>query len=540
MSDAKQDTSWLHAPIGLCLSGGGYRAAGFHLGMLAYLERVNLLKNTKLLSTVSGGTFVGAKYTLSLIEKQSFEHFFHDFYLFLEKNDLVKLGLINLSNDAKRPPFLILAMAQVYAETFLKKATGECYYFEDVLNADIQLKEIIFNATEFYSGADFRFQASQNPHVATGNRHFKIKNTSAGKIRMADIVASSSCFPAGFEPMSFPLSYKWKGETIPEDVQKKMKQPLAIMDGGIYDNQGMESLLNASKRSKDPLGLFIISDVDQANNDLYSFPHLSEYTGTLTLKRLQWLFYFILMICITTIVAVGQHGLQQWQTNGFSFWDIFRYPVPILLAGLTAYMLWWGRVVFKEQILQHIPQVGTTAWAQLQHLSVSQVLNMVTLRTTSLISLTSSIFMRRIRQLGFEKVYSAQEFEGKRISNLVYNLSDGRSINRSFVQLPDSIQRPSAHLREVATIAAEMPTTLWFNSPTELPSLVASGQATICLNLIKFVVRHHGKDPSTYPEEIKPLWKQLTQDWEAFGEDAYHLVRQAIPEEEMPVLTLPN
>ena len=52
--------------IALSLSGGGGRAAGFHMGTLAYLDRVDLLKDVSILSSVSGGSHVAAKYALTL------------------------------------------------------------------------------------------------------------------------------------------------------------------------------------------------------------------------------------------------------------------------------------------------------------------------------------------------------------------------------------------------------------------------------------------------------------------------------------------
>ena len=66
--------------IGLCMSGGGYRASAFHLGTLAYLDRIGLTSHLSAISTVSGGSFTGAKYILSLIEKQTFDHFFSTYY----------------------------------------------------------------------------------------------------------------------------------------------------------------------------------------------------------------------------------------------------------------------------------------------------------------------------------------------------------------------------------------------------------------------------------------------------------------------------
>jgi len=42
--------------IGLALSGGGYRAAGFHLGTLRALNKLGVLPNIDRFSTISGGS----------------------------------------------------------------------------------------------------------------------------------------------------------------------------------------------------------------------------------------------------------------------------------------------------------------------------------------------------------------------------------------------------------------------------------------------------------------------------------------------------
>ncbi len=46
--------------IGLALSGGGFRAAAFHLGMLRKLHQLKLLRGVDLLTCVSGGSIAGA------------------------------------------------------------------------------------------------------------------------------------------------------------------------------------------------------------------------------------------------------------------------------------------------------------------------------------------------------------------------------------------------------------------------------------------------------------------------------------------------
>jgi len=52
--------------IGLALSGGGFRAAFFHVGVLARLAELGILPRIEVISTVSGGSIVGAAYYLRL------------------------------------------------------------------------------------------------------------------------------------------------------------------------------------------------------------------------------------------------------------------------------------------------------------------------------------------------------------------------------------------------------------------------------------------------------------------------------------------
>lgn len=50
------DLEFPHAKVGLCLSGGGFRASAFHLGVLKRFRELGLLSRVVLLSTVSGGS----------------------------------------------------------------------------------------------------------------------------------------------------------------------------------------------------------------------------------------------------------------------------------------------------------------------------------------------------------------------------------------------------------------------------------------------------------------------------------------------------
>lgn len=52
--------------LGLALSGGGFRASLFHIGVLARLAELDRLKDVEVISTVSGGSILGAYYYLKV------------------------------------------------------------------------------------------------------------------------------------------------------------------------------------------------------------------------------------------------------------------------------------------------------------------------------------------------------------------------------------------------------------------------------------------------------------------------------------------
>ena len=62
--------------IGLALSGGGYRAAAYHVGTLRALRYLGLLDKVDVISSVSGGSIVAAYY---LLHKENFRTFLKDF-----------------------------------------------------------------------------------------------------------------------------------------------------------------------------------------------------------------------------------------------------------------------------------------------------------------------------------------------------------------------------------------------------------------------------------------------------------------------------
>ena len=265
--------------MALSLSGGGVRAVGFHLGTMSMLRRLGLLRNVQILSSVSGGSMLGIGYSLAQQLGRPFQDFFDDFYEFLPEVNILEQLLRKMA--ARQPPSpsgkrdMITAMANVYDEYFFKRFYGQ-YANDGGLTFEVLMKqpgkghlqEMIFNATEFKTGTAFRFQVSQY-RCLIGNGNIALCRKHAGQIRIADIMAASSCIPVGMEPLFFPDDFRWPDDTSEGKRDKSATQStnqeirdalikntntheptFALMDGGVYDNQGITSTLLALNRRK--------------------------------------------------------------------------------------------------------------------------------------------------------------------------------------------------------------------------------------------------------------------------------------------------
>jgi len=243
----------------LCLSGGGYRAAAYHLGTLAYLNRLGV--GVRTLSTVSGGTFTGARYGLALAGGEPFEAFFRHYYRDLDETDLVADALDKLAAGDVRVPSgrsnLIVAAAQVYAGRFFSHPVEgggtEPHWFGELLAEDLPVSNVIFNATDFRNGIVFRFlrsalcaRARAGWESLRANLPRRRPRLSCCRYRGGILLLSG-----GFEPIEFAYDFVWRNGRVPERVVRTFpeegdaSQPvphrrLPLTDGGVQETVRQE------------------------------------------------------------------------------------------------------------------------------------------------------------------------------------------------------------------------------------------------------------------------------------------------------------
>ena len=500
-------------PLALALSGGGYRAAGFHLGVLRFLNRTRLLGSVEAVSTVSGGTITGAAWVASLADGAPFEEFERGYSAFLRGTNVIGDALDHLTEQqphgARTWPSLIRSAANVYARpAFLgERRLGALF------DAPLPLREVIFNSTEFRSGLDFRFRRSDATGARIGNGRFPVPRAVAAQVRVADAVAASSCFPSAFEPFLFPDHFHWP-EALPlerakEALGERFAGGLPLMDGGIYDNQGVDALMLAYERR--PVTI-LASDTDTRSRDLYSTynappPHGS---GWMTLRMTAWIGRFLFVAALASAVLLAVTAWKERREADWRATDLFLYLVPFLFSSAVAAGLVWvrRRIGDVRTLLKRDLKIGH-AWKDLSRLTVLETIDLVQLRVTSLVALSSSIFLKRVRAMTYRRLYGDSKYRGHRMANLIYSLNQD---DRTLWEKEPWLQ-PGQRLRDLARCAETMPTTLWFNDPAELDVLTGAGEASVCYTLLRHVLRDRKEELARPGSPLPALFDRLKAEW---------------------------
>jgi predicted acylesterase/phospholipase RssA len=536
--------------IALAFSGGGYRAACFCLGTLSYLEKLkvkekSLLNHVVALSTVSGGTITGAAYAIGLKKGEPFHAIYRSLYRFIKEADLVGLSLDRLISKEGwgegRVKSLINAFADVYDKELFREET-----FGTILSDEpaVHLKHISFNATEFSNALQFRFQWSEKINNAEtnefargiiGNNDFRISEDAAREIRMADILAASSCFPGGFEPINFPTDFIRPNSVNLRKLSKEEGYPVGLMDGGIVDNQGIEPILLAEKRMKrsranteqqgNELDLIIISDV--------ASPYMEDYQASMQRPAKGWRrFTPGLLLLLNSLMLLASSGALYWFLNNNNIPMVIGSTVVVTLS-LVFFVI--GRILKALPGKFDVPVFFLKPLGKLLRLKLQVYETMITNRKNSVLKMVGEVFLKHVRRLNYRQLYHDDSWQNRRIMNAIYELKTGEEIIHKKIQkntLPGYLM-PSPKLQQAATLAASMGTTLWF-SPDEiqkknmLDTIIACGQFTFCWNLLEYIAIANRDKTNLTPahNSILALEAELRSDWELFNKDPYWLMKK--------------
>jgi predicted acylesterase/phospholipase RssA len=441
--------------LALSLSGGGYKAASFHLGLLSYLSALEwqgstLLERVRILSTVSGGTFTGLSYAAAAAKKEPFKAFFLGLYRFLNDIDVIKEGLQKLENykdwNCNKSRSLINAFSLVYFDKLEKNN------FSLLFDKPSHLKEIIFNTTEFNYGLPFRFQkcefnSGDGYDAFFGNHQVNIPPEFLREVQLSDVIAASSCFPMGFEPINFPADFINKDTPLLKSLKEswrsdcwgqKCRFPIGLMDGGIVDNQGIDSVIWAEQRMRNYKGaLQKFTSTDERAIDLYiisdvSTPFMDSYVKTeqkplkswrnFNFKSFHRLGYLLLVSAVMLSLLVLNIKNHIW------IYVIGILTMLLVILGATSLVV--SKLFRKIIRLFKVPKFFTERLGLFSRMKFGIYETFIKNRISSVISMVSEVFMKQIRRQEYDRVYDQDNWKTRLVMNAVYELTEEQSLFR--------------------------------------------------------------------------------------------------------------
>jgi NTE family protein len=227
--------------IALCLSGGGFRAALFHVGALRRLNELGVLSEVDTISSVSGGSIVSSHLAQRIGSWPQRGKVIADWETRVEE-PFRALSRRNLRTwpIVKR----LLPWNWLRSSTAIEALQGSYdRHLEGLkLTSLPDRPRFIFCATDMVFGVNWVFDSG--PHGAQSGR---LGDYEAGYLSpapawpVARAVAGSSCFPPVFAPLPMHLQPEdlRDGEYKKLDRDKLVKR-ISLTDGGAYDNLGLE------------------------------------------------------------------------------------------------------------------------------------------------------------------------------------------------------------------------------------------------------------------------------------------------------------
>lgn len=266
--------------IGLALSGGGYRAAAYHIGTLRALHQMDVLDKVDVISSISGGSITAAYYALhkdkyeefekSLIEKLRTGVLWATLLILVVEGGillvlhgwllsvLIKANFCLWGKVASSMllscgvlVLILFLLHKVVPTSILIEQMYRSKFFGNKTLSDLPEKPIFaINATDVEQNQHFTFSQLK----AVGGRKYPKTYFLHKQIPISLAVMASSAYPM-FSPVRIPKKYL---------IDKNSLSPI-LVDGGIYDNHGSHKL---SERGSAYYTDFII--VSEAGNTLMS------------------------------------------------------------------------------------------------------------------------------------------------------------------------------------------------------------------------------------------------------------------------------
>lgn len=277
------------ARIGLTLSGGGFRATLFHLGVIRFLFENELLPHVTFISGVSGGSIAAAHAVLNWDKyvgtPDTFAAAADELLHFIQgdlRNRILRRWILGwafliprLSFGYSRSNLLIAEYSKLYRVKDKGSKLREAKLCDLYPRKNIHRPRIIFQTTSLSTGFACAFGRSgfmwyeEDPRgLGVERKKDEEKWIRASHLPVAVAVAASSAFPPMFPPVELTCAaLNCNKEVFPQSQY--------LTDGGVFDNLGIDRPVWYYREGDRPdlsvkgddLDAFVVSDAEGIFND---------------------------------------------------------------------------------------------------------------------------------------------------------------------------------------------------------------------------------------------------------------------------------
>jgi NTE family protein len=283
--------------IALALSGGGFRATVYHLGVMARLAEDKALEDVSLISTVSGGSLcTGLVYALNHFAWPNSTDYLNQ--IVPEARRLITTFDLQSA--------LILRVLRRFWTAFETRADDLSSLLQKHWNITARLSDLpprprwMINSACYESGKNWRFERWR-----MGDYVFGYSNDT--QLPLSDALAASAGFPGLVGALKLKTTdrkwYRYASDVTEETAIMAQAGPetaktvpidppcpaVHLWDGGVYDNHGLQGLMDNDTGWRAGIDFLIVSDAagrpkTDANGQQIMAPYRPGYRALLQLS----------------------------------------------------------------------------------------------------------------------------------------------------------------------------------------------------------------------------------------------------------------
>lgn len=216
--------------VGLCLSGGGYRAMIYHVGALIRLNELGFLPQLREVASVSGGSITAGMLAIAWPKLR-----FNDLGQASNLIELVADPLIRFASVGIDVKAILLSLLPGHTASNEIAVAYDRHLFSGATLQDTPDEpRFTFMATNLQTGSGWRFAKA---YAAD----YRVGRIDRPDITLASVVAASSAFPPFLSPARLRFDRDAVKPISGADLHKlPFTEEAVLTDGGVYDNLGLE------------------------------------------------------------------------------------------------------------------------------------------------------------------------------------------------------------------------------------------------------------------------------------------------------------